>query len=174
MFKISILQSVFVTLTLWLLALYLITMKYSTRRNEGLRVKKIYPEAYIRKEDVKRIIQHAHFIPMGKGWSQRLITENFPGYDWNSICSYLLHSKVIVNKKEKGVVLGEELESSIGVFLDGKGGVIYDKGFFIHSLKSNYIKPDYDKNVSSEEVVSGIDLATGTEVRIDRGRKNRK
>ena len=48
---------------------------------------------YLKIDDIKKIIHYSHYIPVGRGFSQKLIDINFPGWAWNQVCSVVMRSK---------------------------------------------------------------------------------
>ncbi|MFM7088990.1 MAG: hypothetical protein ACKOW9_05705 [Candidatus Paceibacterota bacterium] len=120
------------------------------------------PAVYLKRKDVENIVHFMHFIPMGRGWSQRLITENYPGWNWNTMVTMLRIADAFeLPAGPDGPVAG----NWEGVLLDGEGGFELDHGDLQHPAKSAWREPvSPSTDVTAAGPVAAIDLATGLEL----------
>jgi hypothetical protein len=119
------------------------------------------PGVYLMADDVQTIRNYMHFIPVGRGWSQRLVAENYPGWDWNAMVTYLTCCDVLVNS-DNGLIVSQ---GWTGVLLDGHGGCTFDNGNLKHPLKDAWKAPKTpDTSVIPQTSDAAIELTTGLEV----------
>lgn len=119
------------------------------------------PAVYLKREDVQLIRNYMHYIPMGRGWSQRLITENYPGWDWGAMVTYLTSCGAL-KTGDRGITPGQGWD---GVLLDGSGGCVFDEGGLEHPMKDAWVAPRRpDTSITPTRPVAAIDLATGLDV----------
>lgn len=82
---------------------------------------------YLSGHDVMRIAHHAHWIPIGRGFTRQFMEQNFPGWSFNSIYPRLLNAGVLTRH-------GDEFSARhlpngiIGVEVDRLGWVTADDG----------------------------------------------
>jgi N-formylglutamate deformylase len=82
---------------------------------------------YLSGHDVLRIAHHAHWIPIGRGFTRQFMDQDFPGWTFNSIYPRLIGAGVLTRRP--GEFSERHLpEGIIGVEIDRRGSVAVDDG----------------------------------------------
>jgi hypothetical protein len=81
-------------------------------------------------KQIKELIHYRHLIPMSRGWTQKYVEENFPGWEWNDIVPVLIEKNILKYVKKRGHIdigLGRLIEKEDDLSLDTKikGVTIY-------------------------------------------------
>lgn len=81
-------------------------------------------------KQIKKLIHYGHLIPMSRGWTQKYVGENFPGWEWNDIVPVLIEKNILKYANKRGLInigFGRFIEKEHNLSLDKKikGVTIY-------------------------------------------------
>ena len=71
-------------------------------------------------KQIKELIHYGHVIPMSRGWTQKYVEENFPGWEWNDIVPVLIEKNIFKYVKRRsrldmGFVRSVEIEDRLSL-----------------------------------------------------------
>jgi hypothetical protein len=119
--------------------LYLVSRSEKLERFDVVLARTPAPAVYLTRSDVLRAFRHLHYIPLGKGWTQRYFALNYPGWEWQILISSLQAAGTL--RRDSEARWPDMTEGWEGVLLDGQGGFTLDHGELDHPVKSARREP---------------------------------